>query len=127
MVWSACGSAFRAAVLPQVSTRWLLQAGDRGRSAGSGPFVHSLPPAWPAGSRERDNVSFVPSKLPEVDVLLTAAVAGIGGAQRPGQGAMAEAGRPAIETGEQLALDARARAGHSPAYPVPAPQDPPAR
>jgi ATP-dependent DNA helicase DinG len=62
----------------------------------------------------------VPSKLPEVDVLLTAAVSGIGGARRPGQVAMAEAVHQAMQTGQHLAVQAGTGTGKSLAYLVPA-------
>ncbi|HJY55323.1 MAG TPA: ATP-dependent DNA helicase [Streptosporangiaceae bacterium] len=52
--------------------------------------------------------------------LLAAAVAGIGGAERPGQVAMAEAVQRAIETGEHLAVQAGTGTGKSLAYLVPA-------
>ena len=58
--------------------------------------------------------------LPDVPVLLAAAVAGIGGAERPGQVAMARAVRDAIETGEHLAVQAGTGTGKSLAYLVPA-------
>jgi ATP-dependent DNA helicase DinG len=62
----------------------------------------------------------VPSELPEVDVLLKAAVAGIGGAQRPGQVAMAEAVHQAMQSGQHLAVQAGTGTGKSLAYLVPA-------
>ncbi len=52
--------------------------------------------------------------------LLAAAVAGIGGSERPGQVAMAEAVEHAIETGEHLAVQAGTGTGKSLAYLVPA-------
>jgi ATP-dependent DNA helicase DinG len=52
--------------------------------------------------------------------LLTAAVVGIGGSERPGQVAMAEAVEQAIETGEHLAVQAGTGTGKSLAYLVPA-------
>jgi ATP-dependent DNA helicase DinG len=52
--------------------------------------------------------------------LLAAAVAGIGGEERPGQVAMAEAVEAAIETGEHLAVQAGTGTGKSLAYLVPA-------
>ena len=52
--------------------------------------------------------------------LLTAAVADIGGSERPGQVAMAEAVEHAIETGEHLAVQAGTGTGKSLAYLVPA-------
>ncbi|MGH3204642.1 MAG: ATP-dependent DNA helicase [Streptosporangiaceae bacterium] len=58
--------------------------------------------------------------LPPVTELLAAAVAGIGGAERPGQVAMAEAVEHAIETGEHLAVQAGTGTGKSLAYLVPA-------
>jgi ATP-dependent DNA helicase DinG len=67
-----------------------------------------------------DNVSFVPADLPDVDVLLTAAVSGIGGAQRPGQVAMADAVHEAMQSGQHLAVQAGTGTGKSLAYLVPA-------
>ena len=58
--------------------------------------------------------------MPEVAELLAAAVAGIGGAERPGQVAMAEAVWHAIESGEHLAVQAGTGTGKSLAYLVPA-------
>jgi ATP-dependent DNA helicase DinG len=55
-----------------------------------------------------------------VTELLAAAVAGIGGAERSGQVAMAEAVQHAIETGEHLAVQAGTGTGKSLAYLVPA-------
>jgi ATP-dependent DNA helicase DinG len=60
------------------------------------------------------------SEVPGVAELLAAAVAGIGGAERPGQVAMAEAVQHAIETGEHLAVQAGTGTGKSLAYLVPA-------
>ena len=56
----------------------------------------------------------------ELAALLAAAVAGIGGAERPGQVTMAQAVRRAIETGEHLAVQAGTGTGKSLAYLVPA-------
>ena len=58
--------------------------------------------------------------MPDVGVLLAAAVQGIGGAERPGQVQMAEAVRHAIETGEHVAVQAGTGTGKSLAYLVPA-------
>ncbi len=58
--------------------------------------------------------------VPSVPGLLAAAVAGIGGSERPGQVAMAEAVRHAIESGEHLAVQAGTGTGKSLAYLVPA-------
>ncbi|HTA11691.1 MAG TPA: ATP-dependent DNA helicase, partial [Streptosporangiaceae bacterium] len=60
------------------------------------------------------------SELPEIDVLLKAAVAGIGGAQRPGQAAMADAVQQAMQSGQHLAVQAGTGTGKSLAYLVPA-------
>jgi ATP-dependent DNA helicase DinG len=62
----------------------------------------------------------VSKSVPDVDVLLAAAVQGIGGAERPGQVQMAEAVRHAIETGEHVAVQAGTGTGKSLAYLVPA-------
>jgi ATP-dependent DNA helicase DinG len=62
----------------------------------------------------------VGSELPEIDVLLKAAVAGIGGAQRPGQVAMADAVEHAMLSGQHLAVQAGTGTGKSLAYLVPA-------
>jgi ATP-dependent DNA helicase DinG len=62
----------------------------------------------------------VSDPLPDVEVLLTAAVSGIGGARRTGQVAMAEAVQQAIQTGEHLAVQAGTGTGKSLAYLVPA-------
>jgi ATP-dependent DNA helicase DinG len=62
----------------------------------------------------------VPAELPEIDVLLKAAVSGIGGAQRQGQVAMAEAVHNAIQSGQHLAVQAGTGTGKSLAYLVPA-------
>src|SRR5215472_12457999 len=61
-----------------------------------------------------------PTADSEVAALLAAAVAGIGGAERPGQVTMAEAVQRAIETGEHLAVQAGTGTGKSLAYLVPA-------
>ncbi|HUK69248.1 MAG TPA: ATP-dependent DNA helicase [Streptosporangiaceae bacterium] len=58
--------------------------------------------------------------LPTVPVLLAAAVADIGGAERPGQVAMATAVRDAIDKAEHLAVQAGTGTGKSLAYLVPA-------
>jgi ATP-dependent DNA helicase DinG len=62
----------------------------------------------------------VPPELPEIDALLQAAVAGIGGTERPGQIAMANAVQQAMESGQHLAVQAGTGTGKSLAYLVPA-------
>jgi len=59
-------------------------------------------------------------ELPEIDVLLKAAVSGIGGTQRAGQVTMAEAVHQAMESGQHLAVQAGTGTGKSLAYLVPA-------
>jgi ATP-dependent DNA helicase DinG len=61
-----------------------------------------------------------PRTLPAVTDLLAAAVSGIGGAERPGQVAMAEAVERSIRSGEHLAVQAGTGTGKSLAYLVPA-------
>lgn len=60
------------------------------------------------------------SAVPDVPTLLAAAVAAIGGAERPGQVKMAEAVAHTIETEEHLAVQAGTGTGKSLAYLVPA-------
>jgi len=62
----------------------------------------------------------VPSELPEIGVLLQAAVSGIGGAERAGQIAMADAVQQAMQSGQHLAVQAGTGTGKSLAYLVPA-------
>src|SRR5437764_9484621 len=87
------------------------------------PYIRVAHPLAPGrvvadgGARDR---SGVPSATPDVGELLAAAVADIGGAERPGQVRMAEAVRHAIETGEHLAVQAGTGTGKSLAYLVPA-------
>jgi ATP-dependent DNA helicase DinG len=58
--------------------------------------------------------------LPGVRALLAAAIGAVGGAEREGQAAMAEAVEHAIRTGEHLAVQAGTGTGKSLAYLVPA-------
>ncbi len=62
----------------------------------------------------------MPTQLPDVDVLLKAAVSGIGGTQRPGQVSMAEAVEQSMRSGQHLAVQAGTGTGKSLAYLVPA-------
>jgi ATP-dependent DNA helicase DinG len=71
-------------------------------------------PAGPAPARVD------PRTLPSVTDLLAAAVTGIGGAERPGQVAMAEAVERSVRSGEHLAVQAGTGTGKSLAYLVPA-------
>src|SRR5258708_21177110 len=58
--------------------------------------------------------------MPDIAVLLATAVGGIGGTQRPGQVAMADAVQHGMETGQHLAVQAGTGTGKSLAYLVPA-------
>src|SRR6266516_729771 len=58
--------------------------------------------------------------VPDIPALLAAAVAGIGGTERPGQVTMAGAVRDAIESTRHLAVQAGTGTGKSLAYLVPA-------
>jgi ATP-dependent DNA helicase DinG len=62
----------------------------------------------------------VAAELPDIDVLLKAAVSAIGGAERPGQVAMAEAVQQAMASSRHLAVQAGTGTGKSLAYLVPA-------
>src|SRR5258706_4350816 len=77
------------------------------------PPVPPVPPV-PSASPVR------PAHAADIAGLLAMAVAGIGGAERPGQVAMAQAVQTAIETGEHLAVQAGTGTGKSLAYLVPA-------
>ncbi|HTT54587.1 MAG TPA: ATP-dependent DNA helicase [Streptosporangiaceae bacterium] len=83
-----------------------------------------MPPEEPAlaedAPRPADGSGPGDPDLPEVQVLLAAAVASIGGAERPGQVAMAEAVEQALRDGGHLAVQAGTGTGKSLAYLVPA-------
>ncbi len=89
----------------------------RTRKAPPEPKAHADPKA-PADLSESTGED--DGGLPSVPELLAAAVAGIGGAERPGQVAMAEAVEDAIASGEHLAVQAGTGTGKSLAYLVPA-------
>src|SRR5471032_29372 len=61
-----------------------------------------------------------PAARPTLRELLAAAVAGVGGSERPGQVTMAEAVAAAMRDGEHLLVQAGTRTGKSLAYLVPA-------
>jgi ATP-dependent DNA helicase DinG len=91
-------------------------------SSGSPEVSVSLPKASPGSdifSGLSDPAS-ISKAVPDVADLLAAAVEGIGGAERPGQAAMAQAVQRAIETGEHVAVQAGTGTGKSLAYLVPA-------
>ncbi|GII62503.1 ATP-dependent DNA helicase DinG [Sphaerisporangium krabiense] len=71
-------------------------------------------------SGEEDDAPGEEEELPSVEQLLGAAVAGVGGAERPGQVKMAQAVRHAIDNDEHLAVQAGTGTGKSLAYLVPA-------
>ncbi|SNS60795.1 ATP-dependent DNA helicase DinG [Actinomadura mexicana] len=60
------------------------------------------------------------TQIPDMATLLAAAVASVGGAERPGQVTMAQAVESAIESGEHVAAQAGTGTGKSLAYLVPA-------
>ena len=91
----------------------------RTRKAPPEPKAHADPTA-PADLSETASTGEDDGGLPSVPELLAAAVAAIGGSERPGQVAMAEAVRHAIESGEHLAVQAGTGTGKSLAYLVPA-------
>ena len=105
--------------MPPGHTRKTRESGARAKSDGAG--AHGR-----AGEREENREEMPEDRKagkrgpPGVAALLATAVAGIGGAERPGQVAMAEAVQRAIETGEHLAVQAGTGTGKSLAYLVPA-------
>jgi ATP-dependent DNA helicase DinG len=77
----------------------------------------------PTGEKQRPAEAASPAREetgPEVTKLLAAAVEGIGGTERSGQVAMAQAVERSIDTGEHLAVQAGTGTGKSLAYLVPA-------
>ena len=80
-------------------------------------------PGVPTGEKQRPAEAASPAREdagPEVTTLLAAAVQGIGGTERSGQVAMAQAVQRSIATGEHLAVQAGTGTGKSLAYLVPA-------
>jgi ATP-dependent DNA helicase DinG len=77
----------------------------------------------PTGEKQRQAEAASPAREdagPEVTMLLAAAVEAIGGTERAGQVAMAQAVERSIDTGEHLAVQAGTGTGKSLAYLVPA-------
>jgi ATP-dependent DNA helicase DinG len=77
----------------------------------------------PTGEKQRQAEAASPAREdagPEVTALLAAAVEAIGGTERTGQVAMAQAVERSIDTGEHLAVQAGTGTGKSLAYLVPA-------
>jgi ATP-dependent DNA helicase DinG len=77
----------------------------------------------PTGEKQRQAEAASPAREdagPEVTTLLAAAVEAIGGTERTGQVAMAQAVERSIDTGEHLAVQAGTGTGKSLAYLVPA-------
>jgi ATP-dependent DNA helicase DinG len=91
-------------------------------AVGAGRYRAGVPSAQAPTSdaRPRRLDSADREELPGITELLAAAVAGIGGAERPGQVRMAEAVGRAMETGQHLAVQAGTGTGKSLAYLVPA-------
>src|SRR5215831_6501577 len=91
--------------------------------AGHGPAGTRCHRAGVTGARYRSGVPARQKQRPAepgVTTLLAAAVAGIGGTERPGQVAMAQAVERSIDSGEHLAVQAGTGTGKSLAYLVPA-------
>ena len=80
-------------------------------------------PGVPTGEKQRPAEAASPAREDagsEVTALLAAAVEAIGGTERAGQVAMAQAVERSIDTGEHLAVQAGTGTGKSLAYLVPA-------
>jgi ATP-dependent DNA helicase DinG len=105
----ACGSAISD------GCRW--PTGLRGNVLGVPPAHPTRSPTHPAPQAAAPEEVGGP---PIVTDLLGLAVAAIGGSERPGQVAMAEAVQRSIESGEHLAVQAGTGTGKSLAYLVPA-------
>ncbi len=85
--------------------------------------VRGTVPGVPTGEKQRPAEASGPARKdagPEVTAMLAAAVEGIGGTERSGQVAMAQAVQRSIATGEHLAVQAGTGTGKSLAYLVPA-------
>ena len=111
-------SLLSARLLPSSPPAWERRLSPR---HGSVPDVAPREELAQAGPRPGPTPAKVDAgALPSVPELLAAAVAGIGGAERPGQVAMAEAVERSIRSGEHLAVQAGTGTGKSLAYLVPA-------
>jgi ATP-dependent DNA helicase DinG len=82
--------------------------------------VLSVPPTDELAPARDQSRTLDGADLPDARLLLAAAVAGIGGAERPGQVTMAEAVEQSLRDGGHLAVQAGTGTGKSLAYLVPA-------
>ncbi len=82
--------------------------------------VLSVPPTDELASARDESRPLDGGDLPDTRLMLAAAVAGIGGAERPGQVTMAEAVEQSLRDGGHLAVQAGTGTGKSLAYLVPA-------
>jgi ATP-dependent DNA helicase DinG len=82
--------------------------------------VLSVPPTDELAPARDESRPLDGADLPDTRLLLAAAVAGIGGAERPGQVTMAEAVEQSLRDGGHLAVQAGTGTGKSLAYLVPA-------
>jgi ATP-dependent DNA helicase DinG len=82
--------------------------------------VLSVPPTDELAPARDESRTLDGADLPDTRLLLAAAVAGIGGAERPGQVTMAEAVEESLRDGGHLAVQAGTGTGKSLAYLVPA-------
>ena len=82
--------------------------------------VLSVPPTDELAPARDESRPLDGADLPDARLLLAAAVAGIGGAERPGQVTMAEAVEQSLRDGGHLAVQAGTGTGKSLAYLVPA-------
>jgi len=101
-------------------TRKLAAGSAPGPGADVGRSAAAAGKAPAAAGRGRRLARAEAAETAGVAGLLATAVAGIGGAERPGQVTMANAVQQAIETGEHLAVQAGTGTGKSLAYLVPA-------
>ena len=88
-------------------------------TAGTGSVL-SVPPTDELAPARDESRPPDAGELPDARLLLAAAVAGIGGAERPGQVTMAEAVERSLRDGGHLAVQAGTGTGKSLAYLVPA-------
>jgi ATP-dependent DNA helicase DinG len=99
------------------------RAGRRGGAArvtAATGSVLSVPPTDELAPARDESRPLDGADLPDTRLLLAAAVAGIGGAERPGQVTMAEAVEQSLRDGGHLAVQAGTGTGKSLAYLVPA-------
>jgi ATP-dependent DNA helicase DinG len=101
--------------LPAGWPNWLAPARGWAESQSRAIAFRDMPPGEKLAQGEGE-----PAARPAAGALLAAAVAGIGGAERPGQVAMAEAVERCLQSGEHLAVQAGTGTGKSLAYLVPA-------